>query len=44
MVGEGVSMAHLRGTLTAFVRAVFGGETQVRFRRAFSPSPNPRPR
>ena len=41
MVGEGISMAHLRGTLTAFVRAVFGAETQVRFRPSFFPFTEP---
>ena len=41
MVGHGISMAHLRGTLTAFVRAVFGGETKVRFRPSFFPFTKP---
>ena len=41
MVGEGISMAHLRGTLTAFVRAIFGGDTQVRFRPSFFPFTEP---
>ena len=41
VVGEGISMAHLRGTLTAFVRAVFGAETQVRFRPSFFPFTEP---
>ena len=41
MVGEGISMAHLRGTLTAFVRAVFGGHTNVRFRPSFFPFTEP---
>ena len=41
MVGHGISMAHLRGTLTAFVRAVFGGETKVRFRPSFFPFTEP---
>ena len=37
MVGHDISMAHLRGTLTAFVRAVFGADTKVRFRPSFFP-------
>ncbi len=37
LVGQGVSLAHLRGTLTAFVRAVFGAATEVRFRPSFFP-------
>ena len=41
MVGDGISMAHLRGTLTAFVRAVFGGHTNVRFRPSFFPFTEP---
>jgi phenylalanyl-tRNA synthetase alpha chain len=41
MVGENVSFAHLRGTLTAFLRAVFGAETKVRFRPSFFPFTEP---
>ena len=41
MVGHGISMAHLRGTLTAFVRAVFGAGTKVRFRQSFFPFTEP---
>ncbi len=41
MVGENISMAHLRGTLTAFLRAVFGAQTQVRFRPSFFPFTEP---
>lgn len=41
LVGHGVSMAHLRGTLTAFLRGVFGGQTQVRFRPSFFPFTEP---
>ncbi|MBQ3059636.1 MAG: phenylalanine--tRNA ligase subunit alpha [Desulfovibrio sp.] len=41
LVDQDVSMAHLRGTLTAFVRAVFGGDTQVRFRPSFFPFTEP---
>jgi phenylalanyl-tRNA synthetase alpha chain len=41
LVGENVSMADLRGTLTAFVRAVFGASTRVRFRPSFFPFTEP---
>ena len=41
MVGHDISMAHLRGTLTAFVRAVFGADTKVRFRPSFFPFTEP---
>ena len=41
MVGDGITMAHLRGTLTAFVRAVFGAGTSVRFRPSFFPFTEP---
>lgn len=41
LVDRGVSMAHLRGTLTAFVRAVFGAGTRVRFRPSFFPFTEP---
>lgn len=41
LVGQDISMAHLRGTLTAFVRAVFGGATRVRFRPSFFPFTEP---
>ncbi|MBO5491600.1 MAG: phenylalanine--tRNA ligase subunit alpha, partial [Desulfovibrio sp.] len=41
MVGDGITMAHLRGTLTAFVRAVFGAGTKVRFRPSFFPFTEP---
>ena len=36
-----VSMADLKGTLTAFAREVFGGETRVRFRPHFFPFTEP---
>jgi phenylalanyl-tRNA synthetase alpha chain len=36
-----VSMADLRGTLTAFVRAIFGANTRVRFRPSFFPFTEP---
>jgi phenylalanyl-tRNA synthetase alpha chain len=41
LVDEGTSLAHLRGTLTIFVRAVFGAQTKVRFRPSFFPFTEP---
>ena len=41
MVGKKITMAHLRGILTAFVRGVFGPATQVRFRQSFFPFTEP---
>ena len=41
MVGRDVSMAQLRGTLTVFLRGVFGLETRVRFRPSFFPFTEP---
>lgn len=41
LVGENISMAHLRGTLTAFLQGVFGPETRVRFRPSFFPFTEP---
>jgi len=41
MVGRNVSMAQLRGTLTVFLRGVFGLKTQVRFRPSFFPFTEP---
>lgn len=41
MVDKGVSMADLRGTLTSFLRTVFGGDTRVRFRPSFFPFTEP---
>ena len=41
LVGQGVSLAHLRGTLTAFVGGVFGAATEVRFRPSFFPFTEP---
>lgn len=41
MVGEHITMAHLRGILTAFVRQVFGEATKVRFRQSFFPFTEP---
>jgi phenylalanyl-tRNA synthetase alpha chain len=41
LVGKDVNMAHLRGTLTVFLRGVFGLETRVRFRPSFFPFTEP---
>lgn len=41
MVDEGVSMAHLKGTLGAFARAMFGSDATVRFRPDFFPFVEP---
>lgn len=41
MVDEGVSMAHLKGTLGAFARAMFGEDVKVRFRPDFFPFVEP---
>ena len=41
LVDKNVSLTHLRGTLTAFVRQLFGGDMQVRFRPSFFPFTEP---
>ena len=41
LVGEDVTMAHLRGTLLAFARALFGPEREVRLRPSFFPFTEP---
>ena len=41
MVGDNVTLAHLRGVLTAFSQAMFGKETRVRFRPSFFPFTEP---
>lgn len=41
MIDEGVSMAHLKGTLRTFARAMFGDEVNVRFRPDFFPFVEP---
>lgn len=41
MVDEGISMAHLKGTLRAFADAMFGEGTRVRFRPDFFPFVEP---
>ncbi len=41
LVDKGISMADLRGVLLAFVRAVFGPNTSMRFRPSFFPFTEP---
>lgn len=41
LVDKEVSMADLRGTLTSFIRQVFGKDTRVRFRPSFFPFTEP---
>ncbi len=41
LVDKNVTMTDLRGTLTAFLRAVFGSNTKVRFRPSFFPFTEP---
>lgn len=41
VVGEGISMAHLKGTLLAFVREMFSSSARVRFRSSFFPYTEP---
>lgn len=41
VVDEGISMAHLKGTLLAFVRAMFTDKSRVRFRPSFFPYTEP---
>lgn len=41
MVDEGVSMAHLKGTLGAFAQAMFGEDATIRFRPDFFPFVEP---
>lgn len=41
MIDEGISMAHLKGTLGAFARAMFGDDVKVRFRPDFFPFVEP---
>ncbi len=41
LADEKVSMGDLRGTLTAFVRQLFGSSTEVRFRPSFFPFTEP---
>jgi phenylalanyl-tRNA synthetase alpha chain len=41
VVGEGISMTHLKGTLLAFVREMFTATSRVRFRPSFFPYTEP---
>lgn len=41
MIDEGVSMAHLKGTLEQFARAVIGDDAKIRFRPDFFPFVEP---
>lgn len=41
MIDKGVSMAHLKGTLEAFARAMFGEDAKLRFRPDFFPFVEP---
>jgi len=41
MVGDDISMADLKGVLTVFVHAMFGDETDLRFRPSFFPFTEP---
>jgi phenylalanyl-tRNA synthetase alpha chain len=41
VVGEGVTMADLKGTITAFARRMFGSERQVRIRSSYFPFTEP---
>jgi phenylalanyl-tRNA synthetase alpha chain len=41
MVDEGVSMAHLKGTLELFARHIIGGDVKIRFRPDFFPFVEP---
>ena len=41
VVGEGISLAHLKGTLLAFVREMFSASSRVRFRPSFFPYTEP---
>ena len=41
VVGEGISLADLKGTLLAFARAMFGEKSRLRFRPSFFPYTEP---
>jgi phenylalanyl-tRNA synthetase alpha chain len=41
VVGEGISMANLKGTLLAFVQEIFSSRSRVRFRPSFFPYTEP---
>ena len=40
-VDRGITMAHLKGTLTEYVRRMFGAETRTRFRPSYFPFTEP---
>jgi phenylalanyl-tRNA synthetase alpha chain len=41
LVDEGITMAHLRGTLLSFARAMFGSDREIRLRPSFFPFTEP---
>lgn len=41
VIGENITMAHLRGTLTEFFSQLMGGQAEVRFRPSFFPFVEP---
>ncbi len=41
MVGDNISLSHLKGVLTVFVHHMFGEETAIRFRPSFFPFTEP---
>jgi phenylalanyl-tRNA synthetase alpha chain len=41
VVGEGITFAHLKGTLEYFLRALFGEKLKIRFRPSFFPFTEP---
>jgi phenylalanyl-tRNA synthetase alpha chain len=41
VVGPGISLAHLKGTIEAFLHALFGAEYPVRFRASYFPYTEP---
>jgi phenylalanyl-tRNA synthetase alpha chain len=41
VVGEGISLAHLKGTLLAFMREMFSADARLRFRPSFFPYTEP---
>ncbi|UZJ23373.1 phenylalanine--tRNA ligase subunit alpha [Rhodococcus antarcticus] len=40
-IAEGLTMAHLKGTLDAFARAMFGPDSRIRFRPSYFPFTEP---
>jgi phenylalanyl-tRNA synthetase alpha chain len=41
LVDEGVTLAHMKGVMTLFIRRVFGAEARVRFRPSYFPFVEP---